>query len=30
MFWTSVANSTTAYDTYDAYPVIERNPAINL
>jgi hypothetical protein len=29
MFWTSVANSTTAYDTYDAYPVIGRNPSIN-
>ncbi len=30
IFWTSVPNSSTAYDTYDAYPVIENNPAFNL
>jgi hypothetical protein len=29
MFWTSVSNSYTGYDTHDAYPVIERNPVIN-
>lgn len=30
MLWTSVPNSSSAYDTYDAYPVIERNPSLNL
>ena len=30
VLWTGVPDSSTAYDTYDAYPVIERNPAFNL
>ena len=30
VMWTSVPGSSTAFDTYDAYPVIERNPAFNL
>ena len=30
MLWTSVPDSSSGYDTYDAYPVIERNPAFNL
>ena len=30
VLWTSVPDSSTYYDTYDAYPVIESNTAFNL